>query len=78
MNYAVTYLSAGATRTDRLNAVDAAAAVETCKRRGRSGASFELLSVLPLEAPLACRLSASIHRLKSKNAALRSPDQYAR
>jgi hypothetical protein len=76
MNYAVMYLSAVATRIARLNAVDAAAAVENCERRGRDGASFELLSVLLLESPLARRTSASIHL--PPDAAVRVPGQTPR
>jgi hypothetical protein len=75
MNYTVTYLSAGSTRTDRLAAVDAAAAVETCARRHRDGGAFELLSVLPLDTPLAPQTSSSIHVLEG--VVLQSPDQTA-
>jgi hypothetical protein len=76
MIYAVTFLSGGASCTDRLDAADAAAAVDMCERRGRGGASFELLSVLPLDAPLIQQAGASIHL--SRDAVARSPDQQPR
>ena len=50
MRYSVTYLMSGQLRTDRVEALDAAAAVAAVHAAvGRVAVSFELLSVLLLD-----------------------------
>jgi len=60
MRYAITYLSGGARRAERLDARDAAAAVALVRRaQARADRAFELLSVIALDPPTAPAVEAA-------------------